>query len=269
MRFCSTSLAVLAALLLLPPKAAANTEITNFAASERADDALLRVRADAFGWPTMRPRETADWTLVPAPLGTLPQDICSPPSARHLNLTSSDAVAPCPHELWLTLDLDEAAHTRYTKFTLRLSWVASYPTDFYMDILDPAVAASLLALTPGQVETDAPHPEPEPQTRRKYARIRARDAGVRTPPSAFPFSFFPWFPFASVPSNLTAPEDAQVPFVLTLEPLLLSVLPASLLPFLLLAAVVLGAAGAALPWVQAFIGGLVDEARKEMKEKGE
>ncbi|KAJ6623124.1 hypothetical protein B0H10DRAFT_1718127, partial [Mycena sp. CBHHK59/15] len=165
----------------------ANTEITNFAASESADVALPQ----ALQW------HTAEWTVVPAPLHT-PLDAVCP-------ITTGGAHHACVHELWLDLDLAHPNYAHYTSFTLRLSWPAYTPTDFRLEILDPPAVAALLRLPPS---TGA-------QTRRKYARIRAVDTGVLTPPAA--------------PRAL----NVTVAFVLTLEPLYLGVLPATLVPFLL------------------------------------
>ncbi|KAJ7508624.1 hypothetical protein B0H11DRAFT_1848258 [Mycena galericulata] len=232
------------ALTLSPSPARANTEIINFPAPARPDSDAALLRSAAHAWPTLAPQSTTEWTLVPAPLGTPPSELCAPVSVP------SGVEAPCAHELWVVLDLDSTEHA-YAKYTLRLSWAASMPTDFYMDVLDPEEAAAL-ALTPTP-ESKAKANAHAPLTRRKYARIRAVDAGVRTP---------------RVSSSPPDPP-AQVDFHLTLEPLLLGVLPASLLPFLLVAGAVLAAVGTALPAVLRFFAGLVEEVRREGKEKGE
>jgi hypothetical protein len=70
----------------------------------------------------------------------------------------------------------------------------------------------------------------------------------------------------------TQAQAEPVEFILTLEPLLLGVLPASLLPFLITATAVLlalAAPGSVLARVQRGVEGLVREARRELEgEKG-
>ncbi|KAJ6601365.1 hypothetical protein DFH09DRAFT_561126 [Mycena vulgaris] len=207
---CSLLLLLLAAL----GGVRANTEIQNFPASLRPSAPQLYLHAQ--GWPVVRPRTTQAWTLAPSPA----------------------------HELWLALSLDHD-ESEHAKYTLRLSWAASSPTDFEITILDPSAAASVLLLPP------APAHDLGSVTlaRTKYARIRARDAGVRTPSR-----------------NATIPPPATVTVIITLEPLLLGVLPATLLPFLLVAAPVLALVGALLlPAVQGYVAGLVREARRELE----
>ncbi|KAJ7492170.1 hypothetical protein FB451DRAFT_519483 [Mycena latifolia] len=216
-------------LLLLPALVLGNTEIINFDAALRPTAPQLRAQP----WPTLRaaPRTTTHWTLVPAPLGTPRAEVCAPAPA--------EPYVACAHELWLVLEL-----TKYERFTLRLSYAASSPTDFLIDVLDPRDAASLHHLS----TTDSYGG----RTSTKYGRIRALDTGVRTPPY-----------------NRT--ETEPVEFVLVLEPLYLGMLPATVVPFLLMAAPVLALAGAVLPRVQTYIEGLVGEARSELagKEKQE
>jgi len=152
------------------------------------------------------------------------------------------------------------------------------PTDFALDVLDPR-AASALFLVPPEIGA--------PTTRRKYARIRAVDTGVRTPgevwvPSleALVGALKGYFFAGTSDDEVVAKEgqtdedaeNAEVQFILTLEPLLLGVLPDSLVPFLLIAiAVVVGLMhpGGVLERVQQGVEGLVGEARREMEEKKE
>ncbi|KAJ6486181.1 hypothetical protein C8R47DRAFT_979934 [Mycena vitilis] len=215
---------LLLAAILAPHGALANTEIVNFGAPERTDALVLRGQA-----PTLRPRTSTHWTLARAPLGTPPSAICP-----------SSPGEPCPYEMWFALDLPETgAAGVYERLTLRLSWAASTPTHFTLDVLDPRPAAALFLVPP---EIGAP------PTRRKYARVRAVDEGVRTPGPIFP---------------------EGVEFILTLEPLLLGALPASLLPFLLVAGAVLAAIafpGGVLTRVQRYVEGLAQEARREVRE---
>ncbi|KAJ7654185.1 hypothetical protein B0H17DRAFT_388946 [Mycena rosella] len=277
--------ALLPLLLLLLEPVRANTEIVNFAASLRPSSSLpspLQLARESTepaetreskGMAVLHPaaRTLTPWALRPAPLGTAPADVC--------------ASSPCAHELWLVLDLDSA---EYEKYTLRLSYAASTPTDFFVDVLDPREAAALFARPPsgsgsGETLTESEWKsesesgrQSQPQTRTKYARIRALDTGVRTPPSAYSAFLFPSRNSASAhnttsfhspsPHNATAAKEADVPFLLALEPLYLGVLPATALPFLLLAAGVLALAGAALPHVLAYLEEIVGEARGE-KEK--
>jgi hypothetical protein len=168
------------------------------------------------------------------------------------------------------------------------------PTDFALDVFDPLEAgAFFLPLAPapgvGIVDGHVEHIEEKEgtRTRRKYARIRAVDAGVRTPGVV-------WVPSLAALLGMTRTLDASgsdtsgpqtqnngeatqaqaepVEFILTLEPLLLGVLPASLLPFLLVATAVLlalAAPGSVLARVQRGVEGLVREARRELEgEKG-
>ena len=58
-----------------------------------------------------RNRDQGHWSLPPAPLNTIP-----------CHDRSED---PCPHELWIILDLTHEDWRPYSKFTLRLSWPAS------------------------------------------------------------------------------------------------------------------------------------------------
>ncbi|KAF8204339.1 hypothetical protein K438DRAFT_1480679, partial [Mycena galopus ATCC 62051] len=98
------------------------------------------------------------WALARAPHGTPLTVVCA----------SESESERCPYELWFALDTPDA----YARWTLRLSWPGSTPTDFALDILDPRAAAALHLMPP---EVGAP------TTTCKYARIRAVDAGVRTP----------------------------------------------------------------------------------------
>ncbi|OCH93002.1 hypothetical protein OBBRIDRAFT_725683 [Obba rivulosa] len=184
------------------PVVLANTEIVNFAAEEAPDTP---------GVPVLRPGAAEVlWRLQPAPLGTPLDNIC-----QHTNPAGS-----CPHELWLSLDLDSREWRSYGRFTLRVSWPASSPADFSIDIHSPREVAMLL----GHTESASKPPEGKsPLTRRKVARIRLVDTGVRTPRNS---------------SRLESAGSDPVPFIVLLEPLYLGVLPASVLPIVLFIAVV-------------------------------
>ncbi|KAF9444888.1 hypothetical protein P691DRAFT_735836, partial [Macrolepiota fuliginosa MF-IS2] len=104
--------------------------------------------------------------------------------------------------IWLTLDLDDPGWSSYNKFTLRASWPASHPCDIYIKIFDPQhVASQLLSNRPL-------HP-----TRRKYAHVYVINTGVPTP--------------SSTGEDMTWLRREPVPVTLILEPLLLGVVPQS------------------------------------------
>ncbi|KAH8825553.1 hypothetical protein DL96DRAFT_1609251 [Flagelloscypha sp. PMI_526] len=103
----------------------------------------------------------------------------------------------CEHQIVVRLLLPDAE----AAYTLRISWPGSSPADFFMDIIDPASAAPFLVADPSPSG---------PQTSTKYAFIRIVDTGI------VPFSV-----------NKDTPP---VPFILTLEPLALGILPSSLAP---------------------------------------
>ncbi|KAJ7922872.1 hypothetical protein B0H13DRAFT_1982118, partial [Mycena leptocephala] len=279
----------------------ANTEITNFAAPLRADAPALR--GMGLGWPILTPRTQTRWTLPRAPLGTPLEDVCSESVSVRVRSTSANTndsdpdsnaekQGRCPYELWLVLDLPDGDDARYT---LRLSWAASTPTDFALDVFDPLEAGALaLAFRTPPTPIDGHVEENVPRTRRKYARIRAVDAGVRTPGPVWVPSLAALLGLGTVDSTTSAETSGPqtqnngeatqhsveatqaqaepVEFILTLEPLLLGVLPASLLPFLITATAVLlalAAPGSVLARVQRGVEGLVREARRELEgEKG-
>ena len=63
---------------------------------------------------------TLQLNIVSAPLGSaLPQAICDSLDQWQPGNTQS-----CPHELWLSLHLDDEEWKIFDKFTLRLSWPA-------------------------------------------------------------------------------------------------------------------------------------------------
>jgi len=60
------------------------------------------------------------WNITSAPLGSaLSRTICG-----RLNQWRPENSQPCPHELWLQLDLEDEEWKGFDKFTLRLSWPA-------------------------------------------------------------------------------------------------------------------------------------------------
>ncbi|KAF9447830.1 hypothetical protein P691DRAFT_730784 [Macrolepiota fuliginosa MF-IS2] len=111
--------------------------------------------------------------------------------------------------IWLTLDLDDPNWSSYNKFTLRASWPASHPCDIYIRTFDPQhVASQLLRNRPL-------HP-----TRRKYAHIHVINTGIPTP--------------SSIGEDMTWLRREPVPVTLILEPLLLGVVPQSVVPVITL-----------------------------------
>ncbi|KAJ7070590.1 hypothetical protein C8F01DRAFT_1077068 [Mycena amicta] len=231
---------------ILPAVVLANTEIINFAAPAADASRLLQTR----DWPLLKPRTTTNWTITPALLGTPLVEVC---------IETND---PCPHERWFVLDLPDRGAKKYT---LRLSYAAWSPTDFAITIFDPVDASIALSF--------APKGASGPPTRRKYARIRAVDTGVLTPPfkphasriiDLFYRVYFPGF-YATPPQP---PDTRTMEFVLTLEPLLLGVLPASLAPLVAFSIVLLViVARTLLPRVLAGLEGLAAEARRELGEE--
>ncbi|KAF9444881.1 hypothetical protein P691DRAFT_777949 [Macrolepiota fuliginosa MF-IS2] len=114
--------------------------------------------------------------------------------------------------IWLTLDLDDRGWCSYNKFTLRASWPASHPCDIYIKIFDPQHVASQLL-----------HNRPLHPTRRKYAHIYVISTGVPTP--------------SSTGEDMTWLRREPVPVTLILEPLLLGVVPQSVVPVIVLLSV--------------------------------
>ncbi|KAI0673920.1 hypothetical protein C8Q78DRAFT_1076872 [Trametes maxima] len=210
---------------------AANTEIVNFDASPSPQIALRQ----ASQWQVLGSnRPQALLRILPAPLDTSIEAVCEP--------TTASTSKQCPHEQWLVLDLDEPKWLQYQKFTLRVSWPASYPADFFVDIHSPQSADALL-----HNMRHHSHVSDAPLTRKKFARIRLVNTGVLTPS----------------PENEGRTVE-PVPFIVMVEPLYLGVLPMSLLPtvaFLLIVAA--GAGFVVLPRVNRLLFTVVEEVRAE------
>ncbi|GBE77347.1 hypothetical protein SCP_0102200 [Sparassis crispa] len=219
------ALLILTVTFLLPSMVRGNTEIVNFDAQE-SRDITFPVTAD---WPVLKFGEAERiWRVSPAP-----------PHASN----QSTAVFASPHELWLILDLDSREWARYTKFTLRISWPASSPADFSIQIFSPELLASVVDDTTAQQSF-------QPSTRRKYARVSLHDTAVRTPTSR---------------PDSEAPSAEPVPFVVLLEPLYFGVLPASVTPVVvLLTFVVSFAAMVVVPFVNRYIFAVARQAREEI-----
>ncbi|KAF8918137.1 hypothetical protein CPB85DRAFT_1430748 [Mucidula mucida] len=126
-------------------------------------------------------------------------------------------------DLWLSLDTG-GSWNAYVRFTLRISWAASYPTDFSISLYNPTDASL---------------------ERVKYAHIHAVHSGVFTPP---------------VERTL---EPLRVPFTVILEPLVFGVLPLSVQPVLVCLGVVVLGAVLVTPKIHAVLAKIAMEARKE------
>jgi len=177
-------------------------------------------------------------TILPAPLGTPIQDVC-----KHHNYKGD--LLSCPHELWTVLDLDDRWHS-YSSFTLRLSWLASHPTDFSIHIYDVEQVSAHLGLV---LQAEA-----FPPRRVKYACIQAIDTGVR--PSHLPSH-----------SNLPRSSSTPVPFILILEPLYFGILPRSILPVLAYLALTSIVAWVAAPKINNHFANLATQAKQELTVK--
>lgn len=129
------------------------------------------------------------------------------------------------------------------------SVLVQHPADFHIRTYTPQSLARLIQ--PGGRHQKLPIAEPATTTtRRMFARIRLVDTGVQTESDAKP------------PHTTTAP--VPVPFIVTLEPLILGVLPASLLPTVAVIVLVAVVAGfLVVPPVYRYLANLADEVRKE------
>ncbi|KAJ7146230.1 hypothetical protein C8R44DRAFT_864020 [Mycena epipterygia] len=252
-------------LLFLLVLVRANTEIVNFAADARPEFPPLLLHAQMRAWPVLASvGAPSEWDLSRAVLGSALDGLCN--GDAHLDEDAEDNInGGCAGEFWVVLAL--AGTNPGARYTLRLSWAASTPTDFDITVLDPGAAAALLRLphvpsaTPG-TETRAKHTA---ETRVKYARIRAVDAGVLTPRAhnnSLLSLYTPSFPSY----NHTNPPPVHIH--LTLEPLLLGFLPATLLPLLaVMLPLLLGVGVGVVPRAVRFFGELAGEAR-DAEEKG-
>ncbi|CAL1694848.1 unnamed protein product [Somion occarium] len=213
----------------------ANTEIVNFAARYYTDDVIAGVAEQWLQLNSSVPQRS--FSINPAPLSSTLDDVCS----------DSGFGSPCPHELWVTLDLDSKVWDRFSKFTLRLSWPASSPADFLITTHPPNETRAILSK---HKKTQIPRGRTSSitATRRQHARIRAVDTGLRAPSRQ--------------------KEDVKpIPFILLLEPLYFGVLPKSVIPIVLfLVPVVLCATLVAAPFVNKFIARIAAEARLEYTE---
>ncbi|KAH9854357.1 hypothetical protein C2E23DRAFT_818407 [Lenzites betulinus] len=219
------------------PGVRANTEIVNFEASFGPDTPIPR----ASEWLSLNP--TNDQTLLhvlPAPLGSSIGEVCEPLSLQSLRR--------CPHEAWLAVDLDKSPWSSYSRFTLRISWPTSYPTDFFIDLYSPESLGAALYDGQGVPPRGA---SDTASTRTKFARIRLISDGVLTPS----------------PSNQNRTIE-PVPCIVIVEPLYLGVVPASLVPTLLFLFGLVGITGfVALPRISKHLFAIADRIRVEHAKK--
>ncbi|KAF8594153.1 hypothetical protein BDV93DRAFT_549305 [Ceratobasidium sp. AG-I] len=194
----------------------ANTEIINFS-TVLSPDRIIDASAFNVSWNELDTQSgTRQFSLALAPYKTPWSEIC--------------ASNGCAHEMFFKLGTE----TKVGKYSLRISWPASIPADFDMEVFTPSELHDLLssrANSTHQSHSDA-------QTQTTYARIRARDAGVQSPliteESQRRQIFKPLIPL---------PQDPPIViFHLILDPLIFSVLPRSVVPILgwLGGAIVLG-----------------------------
>ncbi|KAG5642390.1 hypothetical protein DXG03_002848 [Asterophora parasitica] len=216
----------------------ANTEIVNFRVSEAREVDFPFTNQ----WPRLNyTHNDLEWDIRPAAYATPLKEVCED--------KTPDALDPCPHELWILLDLRRDWST-YSSFTLRLSWPASYPADFSIQLYDPQALLNHFGVDPAQHR----HLPTESNSRRRYryARIRLVDTGVLTPRS----------------SSSDGSKPVPVPFIITLEPLYFRVLPPSVLPVLGFIAVACIVAGLAVPKIHKYLNSVAVQAKKELAANG-
>lgn len=247
---------VCAFLPLLCQRVTANTEIINFLSEQQRSVDLPRPVVG--NWVTLNfSHNEHQWALQPAPLGTPLHEVCETD-----NEISPTGEKTCPHQIWVALDLDD--WTNYRAFTLRLSWPASAPADFLIELYSPESLLALLIQRQRHISNAdtghgySPSSGGSSSTRTKYARIRVVDTGVPTP------QIHPDDTDSRL-SNLV--EVEPVPFILILEHLYWGVLPASLLPTICFLLPVLLAAAMAIPPITAYLDPFVRQAREDLKSK--
>ncbi|PIL31229.1 hypothetical protein GSI_05927 [Ganoderma sinense ZZ0214-1] len=212
----------------------ANTEIVNFGVEPSLDVAIPQSAA----WRRITPSSSEQlFHVFPAPLETALADVCEP--------VEDSSFGECPHELWLSLGTDEDSWAAYTKFTLRISWPASSPADFYIDTYSPE---SLGRFAYGRDSSQLREASHAPLTRRAYARIRVVSTGVLTPSHAHRFS---------------TPDP--VLFMVAVEPLHFGVLPGSVVPTIFAIVAVAAVAGAfVVPFVTKHLIPVADDVKEEI-----
>ncbi|KAG6332195.1 hypothetical protein ID866_6897 [Astraeus odoratus] len=241
----------------------ANTEIINFISGQQRSVDLPQ--AVVGNWATLNfSNYERQWALQPAPLGTPLHEVCKTDKED----TSTGYLA-CPHEIWVVLDLDDTSWGRYDHraFTLRLSWPASTPADFLIDLYSPESVLALLSPHKQQISTEAVHARSSSPsegsiattaTYTKYARIRAVDSGVPTPEIQSGRQ-------PDARSSYLAVKP--IAFILILERLYWGVLPASMVPTVFFLALVLLAAAMAVPWTIAYLDPFILQAREDLMRR--
>jgi len=224
--------------LFLSLNVVANTEIVNFVPSEAQVASVPFVEQ----WPVFNhTHNERQWSITPAPVGTPLRQVCENDSPKKI---------PCPHEWWIVLDLTQGDWDSYSKFTLRLSWPASFPSEFSIQIYDPKSLATHFSSAQSSDTSIA-------MTRTKYARVRVVDIGIRTPTAEYKALLLQ----GSI-------KPTPVPFILILEPLYFGILPATLLPTVGLLILVAIVAGLALPMVNRHLQVIAAQVREEIRDAG-
>ena len=247
--------------------ASGNTEIRNFAVvgasgrGPRDSSALARslvkshLRSELHKLNATHNERT--FRVVPAPLGTSLQSVCE----NRFEGEVGGGKKACLHELWLELDFSSEEWMNYERFTIRLSWPAfvsiffltrvflrhsdkrclfvplfdprpngQYPTDFDIQLMSPeeviAYIESRLQLRERELEESMVLPEsntPHP-SRTMFARVRLVDTSVRSPSKSNPNKY---------PNQADQNYAEAVPFNIIVEPLLLGIIPATVVPTIL------------------------------------
>ncbi|KAL5533649.1 hypothetical protein ACEPAG_109 [Sanghuangporus baumii] len=248
--------------------ATGNTEIRNFEASTSRHGpqdsnlsqvtslrSIIRSQLHAELHELNVTRNEQSFGVAPAPLGTPLQSVCE-----------SQSGVPgqrCPNELWLELDLSSEEWVHYDRFTIRLSWPAFYPTDFDIQLLYPGDLMAYMysrfgvrdrSFEENNILSEENAPDP---SRTMFARVRLVDTGVRPP-------------LRSKPDELLTPDYADqrtfdvVPFNIIVEPLLLGILPATVVPTIIFSIPLLVLAWFAYPHAVRYLEDIASEAKKEL-----
>lgn len=136
--------------------------------------------------------------------------------------------------------------TRLNGFLFLVSF--QHPTEFDITLFSPEELAEHFYIIYDSVEENRRSPDVRSLTRVKHARIRLVDTGVRNP-------------------TLSAdPElNGLVPFIVILEPLLLNVLPATVLPTVLFLIPTLAVSLILLPHLFQYLSNIAFKAQAELR----
>ena len=222
---------------------------------------------------------------IPLGVGAPPDPLCGYDEEvmNSFMLSPHSSSPPCPHDLWLVLDLDgdgqnrpehsngDSAWKSHSRFTLKVSWPASvspplhalqtvllnkifilslkkkYPVQVALSLHRPIISSA----TPSSAHTGIMTPR-----RLHLARIRLEHEGIPIP-------------------RHQHREGEGVPLVVLLEPLVLGVIPASVLPIVATLLVVLLMTAISysvfFPRVSGDrrFGEVVERARRELAERKE